>query len=95
MIISIPRELTTVDEYHFQHVTSKVWEWSAGEHRNIFLKKSFTENKIGLLQKYLRDNAALYDDLTTEHLIHSVEPIVHLLTSIFNRIIKLEYIPVN
>ena len=84
------------DEPHYQSVTDQVKRWANEKDADLFLAEPFTvEDLSKAITRLNKGKAAGCDSITAEHLQHAGYNLKVLLTHVFNRIVQLEYVPVN
>ena len=82
------------DQEHFNSVTREVKNWSQSDDMDDFLTLPFTESDVLKCIKSLnKGKSPGFDSITAEHLQNAGNKFVNILTSIYNRIITLEFIP--
>ena len=91
-----PKEDDGFDNEHFNMVNSKVEEWNNGKDGDEFLETEFTQDEVRAAIKKLHTKKACgFDGVSTEHILFAGDPMVKLLTLLYNHIVRLEYIPIN
>ena len=91
-----PKQKEDFDEDHFEFVTEKVKNWNMGNEVDDFLREEFTYKEVkDAISKLHKKKACGYDGVSTEHIVYAGEPMITLLTLLFNHIVRLEYIPIN
>ena len=84
------------DSVHYDHVSNKVREWYSERDTDVFLEEPFSVDELFKAVKRLnKGKAAGCDSITAEHLQKAGRNLILLLTRIFNRLVEIEYIPLN
>ena len=91
-----PKQKDGYEEEHYNVVTEKVKSLNEGNEIDEFLRDEFTCKEVKeAINKLHKKKACGYDGISTEHIVYAGEPMISLLTLLYNHIVRLEYIPVN
>ena len=86
----------TYDKTHCQSVKSQVKSWVNQRDDGPFLNLPITrEDVMNAVKRLNKGKAPRHDSITAENLQHAGTLIHELLAELFNRIIQIEYIPLN
>ena len=94
--LCLPKDCDSYDKEHFDMVNEAVRVLNATDDGDEFLKIPMTEAEVGkAISKLHTGKACGYDNVSAEHLKYAGQQMVEVLTILFNRLIAMEYIPVN
>ena len=94
--VCIPKSELSYDNKHFKHISNRIKKLNLLKDIDRFLEQEFTLAEVQTASNKLHlKNASGYDNVNTEHIRYAGTALVQELTTLYNLIIKLEYIPVN
>ena len=84
------------DNEHYKHISNRAKKLNLLKDTDRFLEQEFTLAEVQTaINKLHLKKASVYDKVSTEHIRYAGTALVQVLTTLYNLIIKLEYIPVN
>ena len=84
------------DSAHYDMVSECVREWASDRDSDIFLEEPLSQLEVGkAIKKLNKGKSSGCDSLSAEHLQNGGPNLIQVLTKVFRRVVKSEYVPVN